>query len=593
VRRSAIAQEVEYLFQHALVQETVYESILQKTRKELHLKVANAIETTFADRLADFYGVLAYHWSRAENLAKAEEYLFKAGDEAARSAASSEALAFFREASRLYLLSSGTGGDPRKKALLERNIGLALKNTGQLTESIAHFDQALEHLGERVPRHPLAIWLRFARDMAAVGYRVYLRAGRYGKVKDLDREREVSQLLYHRGQAEITSDPRRLFLQTVPNGLRRFNRIDPRLIEHACSIYVSCAGVFAYSGFSFAISKRMLAIAETLVREEGSRDDFIHREARFTYHYLHGEWGDEHTIDPRMVEQALRYGEVWDVTTYLGIDCDRRARRGDFAGARRDLALLRDINDSYGYGFAGTSHDSYLMILHLEERDLTKTLQVAERYLAGVDEYSLKLYALSTIAEAHVRRGDRAAAAAALNRARETGARSTVLAPWHESTYQRARLLFDVTALEACSRSSDPAAWRAARRAATRSAGRAVRVAAKVAKERVAIYRLVGRVAWLLGKEKRALAWWTRALSVGEHLGARPELARTCAEVGRRLGAPGTRHTTLAGTDAAAYRARAASLFAEIGLPRDGAQDGIAEPETAGSPDRPAILRSV
>jgi tetratricopeptide (TPR) repeat protein len=248
------------------------------------------------------------------------------------------------------------------------------------------------------------------------------------------------------------------------------------------------------------------------------------------------------------------------------------------------LELLKDINDSYGYGFAGTNHDSCLMILHLEERDLAKALQVAERYLVGVDEYSLQLYALSTIAEVHLRRGDRAAAAAALARAKETGARSTVLAPWHESTYQRARLLFDVTALEASPQSADPAAWRAARRAATRTARRAVRVAAKVAKERVAIYRLVGRVAWLLGKEERALQWWTRAIAVGEQLGARPELARTCAEIGRRLGAGGTRHATLAGLDGAAYRARAASLFAEIGLPWDGAQDGMDEPGTAGAP---------
>ena len=57
----------------------------------------------------------AYHYSRGDEPAKAEEYLFKAGDEAARTAASSEALGFFREASRLYLQMHGDGGDPAEE----------------------------------------------------------------------------------------------------------------------------------------------------------------------------------------------------------------------------------------------------------------------------------------------------------------------------------------------------------------------------------------------------------------------------------------------------------------------------------------------
>ena len=95
----------------------MYQSILQRTRKELHRRLAESIERVFADRLADFFGMLAYHYSRAEELEKAEEYLFKAGDEAARSAASSEALHHFREASRVYLLIHGDAGDPKKRVL--------------------------------------------------------------------------------------------------------------------------------------------------------------------------------------------------------------------------------------------------------------------------------------------------------------------------------------------------------------------------------------------------------------------------------------------------------------------------------------------
>src|SRR5262249_9646302 len=158
----------EYQFRHALAQEALYESLLQRTRKSLHLTVARTIESLFATRLPEFYARLAYHYSRAEDLEKAEDYLFRAGDEAVRSAASHEALEFFREASRVYLLLHGEGGDPTKKALLEKNIGIALLNQGNLTESVPHFEQALEYLGERVPRGRLGIVAHFVRDMAAV-----------------------------------------------------------------------------------------------------------------------------------------------------------------------------------------------------------------------------------------------------------------------------------------------------------------------------------------------------------------------------------------------------------------------------------------
>src|SRR5437899_9278601 len=49
---------------------------------------------------------------------------------------------------RLYLLIHGDAGDPKKRVLLEKSIAMALHNTGNLRESIEHFDRALSHLGD-------------------------------------------------------------------------------------------------------------------------------------------------------------------------------------------------------------------------------------------------------------------------------------------------------------------------------------------------------------------------------------------------------------------------------------------------------------
>ena len=56
-------EEVEYLFKHALAQEAAYESILIRETKRASLKVAQSIEKVFHERLHEFYGMLAYHYS--------------------------------------------------------------------------------------------------------------------------------------------------------------------------------------------------------------------------------------------------------------------------------------------------------------------------------------------------------------------------------------------------------------------------------------------------------------------------------------------------------------------------------------------------
>src|SRR5262249_31495049 len=159
--------------------------------------------------------------------------------------------------------------------------------------------------------------------------------------------REVCELYFYRGHAEVTSDPTRLFRE-LPTGLRRFNRIDPREIDQACGMYVSCAAIFAYSGISFAVSRRMLEVARGLVRSGSPRDDFVYQAMRYAYHYLVGDWGDGYSVADELVEWNIRHGQLWDVNNYLGIEADRRLRRGDFAGATTALAKLGEMNDDYG-----------------------------------------------------------------------------------------------------------------------------------------------------------------------------------------------------------------------------------------------------
>jgi hypothetical protein len=58
--------ELEYVFKHALTQEVAYNSLLQKRRKEIHEKIGRAIEELYAERIEEFYEMLAYHYSNGK-----------------------------------------------------------------------------------------------------------------------------------------------------------------------------------------------------------------------------------------------------------------------------------------------------------------------------------------------------------------------------------------------------------------------------------------------------------------------------------------------------------------------------------------------
>ncbi|MHB8870599.1 MAG: ATP-binding protein [Thermoleophilia bacterium] len=98
IREKRRVPEAEYVFQHALVHEAAYGSLLKRQRRHLHLAVAEAIESLFADNLVTFYSRLADHYAKAEVWDRAREYLLKAGERTLSIAADAEAIAYFESA---------------------------------------------------------------------------------------------------------------------------------------------------------------------------------------------------------------------------------------------------------------------------------------------------------------------------------------------------------------------------------------------------------------------------------------------------------------------------------------------------------------
>jgi len=87
-----------YIFKHALTQVVAYESLLVRRRQELHRIIGQTIEKLYADRLAEQYEVLAYHFAQGEEWAKALEYFCKAAKKAVQTFATREAVVLYDQA---------------------------------------------------------------------------------------------------------------------------------------------------------------------------------------------------------------------------------------------------------------------------------------------------------------------------------------------------------------------------------------------------------------------------------------------------------------------------------------------------------------
>jgi ABC-type transport system substrate-binding protein/class 3 adenylate cyclase len=103
VRRRPVA---EYRFRHGLVQEVAYASLVETSRRRLHLQLGEAIEALTADAPEQAVALLARHFSEGDDAGRAADYLLKAGDAARAVFAEQEAVAHYERA-RAFLARTG------------------------------------------------------------------------------------------------------------------------------------------------------------------------------------------------------------------------------------------------------------------------------------------------------------------------------------------------------------------------------------------------------------------------------------------------------------------------------------------------------
>jgi class 3 adenylate cyclase len=95
---TGLPSNLEYNFKHALTHDVTYGSLLKETRRELHARIVQTIETLHSERIGEQIERLAHHALQGELQVKAVRYLRQAGLKAAARSAPQDARAWFEQA---------------------------------------------------------------------------------------------------------------------------------------------------------------------------------------------------------------------------------------------------------------------------------------------------------------------------------------------------------------------------------------------------------------------------------------------------------------------------------------------------------------
>jgi len=570
IRERKRMEELEYLFKHALAQEAAYESILLKRRKELHNKVAQSIEKIFHERLHEFYGMLSYHYSMGEDLDKAEEYMIKAGEEAMKSAASSEALDYFQEALSIYRSKFGEKASPEKIAMLEKNIALALFNRGKYAESIEYFNKTLSFFGVTVPKNPLSIAMKFSAGFFSFLVRIYLLPFLKSKEEPDQRQKEIIMLLYKKINALSIIDAKQFFIQATYL-INRIMRFDITKIENGIGIMATFSIIFSWTGLSFALSRRVVSFIKDRVDMSDVKSALYYKFSTLLLSCASGNWPEEIDSEHDLIDKSLRIGEFFFATCIISWNSKLYTARGNFNEAQRAAQKISDIGETYDNEMVKVHRYFTKTYILMKCRKLQETLNEAEEGIqftrkTGFQLWLIHLYSIK--ARIQLMLGSVSGSKEALKQAALIKSEMSA-APGQIGEFVLSRFVLDLYQLADAIQQADKTISSLSQSNALQAGKEAVKIGAKLALFNTEALKLMGVYYWLIGKKTKAMKWWVKSIQEGQRLNDRLELSRTYFEMGKRLSEPHSPYRELNGISASEYLNKAKTMFEEMDLQWD------------------------
>jgi predicted ATPase len=166
VYQRGVPPQATYLFKHALIQDTAYQSLLRSTRQQYHRQIAHVLEERFPEITETQPELLAHHYTEAGLIAQALLYWQRAGQRANERSATVEAISHLTKGLELLKALPDTPERAQQELPLQIALGEPLRATkGEGAPEVAQlYTRALElcrQVGETPQLFPAmeGLWL--------------------------------------------------------------------------------------------------------------------------------------------------------------------------------------------------------------------------------------------------------------------------------------------------------------------------------------------------------------------------------------------------------------------------------------------------
>jgi len=127
VYQRGLPPQATYMFKHALIQDTAYQSLLRSTRQQYHQRIAQVLEEQFPETVQTQPELVAHHYTEAGFTEQAIPYWQRAGQHASARSAHLEAVSHFTTAIELLMTLPETSERLQHALTLHIALGAALQ----------------------------------------------------------------------------------------------------------------------------------------------------------------------------------------------------------------------------------------------------------------------------------------------------------------------------------------------------------------------------------------------------------------------------------------------------------------------------------
>ncbi len=551
IREKRREPEREYFFKHALAHEAIYESIPEEERRVLHAEVARALEESFTERAEEYHSVVAYHYARAENWRKAQEYLFKAGDQAERVAADTEALEYYQKARDAYARAFGDHWDPVLEASLERKIGEALFRRGRHGNALEYLQRSLAHLGAPLPT---SHWRTRLEIVSQVFRQLSHRTLPWLLPHNRPPERRIVEIVRNYeiiAWVDAFSNTERFLLDTITMlNVAEGEGYGYGTVQGLLGLGLTCdlTANFRLAGLYHQLS---VTVAERIAHTAGIAWAYL---GQVVHNSSIADWSRVLAYATKAAEAFSEVGDLHSWAYVIYSEVHALAFRAEYATALtkcRDVVIVGEDGSDLqvvGWGKMGEGH---IMIRQARFQEAQKVLRQAKESLASADDRVNYVATCHDLALSYLRAGRLDEALAEIDQLEKYFTRNP--APATVWVGARNVIAEGYLLMAEQSEGTDKHQW-------LEKAGSACMCALNQAKLGPALLpealRLKGTHEWLTGKRRSARSSWRRSLKLAEKLGQPYDSGMSLLEMGRRC------------SDSSQVE-RAESIFSRIGAQQE------------------------